>query len=253
MSQPAPPAAVKSKKEIKKEKKAASRVTTPEPGAFGSSDTAASYNTAASRPQSPNPERGQTPPPQSPKRSPPPVPLPPMPPASPLKFNFTGGANPLPPAPGPVTPKPPVTGPAPGPAPAPLPPADPVDNGIAQYQTLMIQFISSSGFQKLLKGEVLEPITDAKTREGIIIAALRCVFIQPQGVGQMNETKGLKHIKNNRNWQPFCQDILDFAKSRLAAQVAIVAQKSNLYKRYGNFWPDCEKELAADVAKAGKK
>jgi len=120
----------------------------------------------------------------------------------------------------------------------------------SSFDDLIKQLLGSNDFKKSISGDVLEPITDDGQKKNVVKAALRCIFGSPQGVRKMVETKDHLHIKNKRNWQPFCEDLLNFLKQKHAPLVEELKVASAMFRNYKAFWPDCDAELSKDVEKA---
>jgi len=118
------------------------------------------------------------------------------------------------------------------------------------FEDLIKRLLKDEKFKSTISGDVLGAIDDNKEREAVVKAALRCIFGAPQGVRTMSETRNLGHIKNKRNWQPFCQRLLNHVKAAFSSEVAELEKVSGLFANYGKFWPDCDKELSVDVEKA---
>jgi hypothetical protein len=118
------------------------------------------------------------------------------------------------------------------------------------FDAIIAEMLSDNDFKKSVSGDVLEPIQDPQQKKDVIKAALRCIFGAPQGVRKMSETRSHNHIKNKRNWQPFCARLLAHVKGKYPNQVAGLQEVSGLYQNYKAFWPDCDSALSADVVKA---
>jgi len=108
--------------------------------------------------------------------------------------------------------------------------------------------LNDESFQKTVSGDVLGPIDDPKTQESVVLAALRCIVGGPQGVRKMTETAGLNHIKNNKNWRPFCQQLLVYLKQKNMLKDA--ESFSSTFTSFGKFWPECDEELQKAVEAA---
>jgi hypothetical protein len=66
----------------------------------------------------------------------------------------------------------------------------------------------------------------------------------------MPATAKHKHITNNKNWRPFCKQVLEYIKNNQSTTYDSMKVISSMYCTYNNYWPDCDKELAADKKKA---
>jgi hypothetical protein len=120
------------------------------------------------------------------------------------------------------------------------------------FDALISEMLTDSSFRKAVSGDVLEPIQDQNQKKDVIKAALRCIFGAPQGVRKMDETKDHQHIKNKRNWQPFCARLLAYVKGNHPTELMGLQEVSGLYQNYKSFWPDCDAALSADVMKAAE-
>jgi len=118
------------------------------------------------------------------------------------------------------------------------------------FNELIKQLLKDENFKNNISGDVLGAVDDDKNKEDIVKAALRCIFGAPQGVRTMIETKNFVHIKNKRNWQPFCQQLLNYVKEAFPFEISEIEKVSGLFMNYGKFWPDCDDELSVDVEKA---
>jgi len=121
---------------------------------------------------------------------------------------------------------------------------------LSVFSDLIRTILSDEKFKSTVSGDVLEPISNSAEREMIVKAALRCIFGSPQGVRKMAETKDHLHIKNKRNWQPFCGRLLDYIKENFKKEILEMEKVSGLFSSYKKFWPDCDQELSKDVEKA---
>jgi hypothetical protein len=124
------------------------------------------------------------------------------------------------------------------------------NDSFSGFDALIASMLADESFKKSVSGDVLEPIQNQEDKKGVIKAALRCIFGAPQGVRTMTETRDHRHIKNKRNWQPFCSRLLAYVKTKYPSQVAELQTVSGLYHNYKAFWPDCDAQLSQDVAKA---
>jgi len=120
------------------------------------------------------------------------------------------------------------------------------------FDALIAQMLSDDSFKKSVSGDVLEPIQSENDKIEVVKAALRCIFGAPQGVRTMPETRQHPHIKNKRNWQPFCARLLAYVKAKYPKQVSELEQVSGLFHNYKAFWPDCDAKLSIDVEKAAE-
>jgi hypothetical protein len=120
------------------------------------------------------------------------------------------------------------------------------------FDAVIAQMLADDGFKKSVSGDVLEPISSSSDKQDVIKAALRCIFGAPKGVGTMTETSKHSHIKNKRNWQPFCARLLAYVKNKYPTQVTELEKVSGLFHNYRAFWPDCDEQLSKDVAKAAE-
>jgi len=118
------------------------------------------------------------------------------------------------------------------------------------FAELIESILTDNQFRKSVSGDVLEPIVNKDDQKDVLRAALRCIFGAPQGVRRMPETDKHIHIKNKRNWQPFCGQLLDYVKAEYEQQVQELKTISGLFINYGAFWPECDKDLSKDVEKA---
>jgi hypothetical protein len=118
------------------------------------------------------------------------------------------------------------------------------------FEDLIKHLLKDEKFKNTVSGDILGAIDNDKDKESVVKAALRCIFGAPQGVRTMAETKKFSHIKNKRNWQPFCQRLLNHVKDAFPSEVGELQKVSGLFANYGKFWPDCDKELSFDVEKA---
>jgi hypothetical protein len=123
-------------------------------------------------------------------------------------------------------------------------------DSLSAFAKLIQTVLSDEKFKNIVSGDVLAPITLLSDKENVIRAALRCIFGSPQGVRQMPETKNFSHIKNKRNWQPFCHRLLNHIKDTFPKEVIEMEKSSGLFSSYKKFWPDCDEELSKDVEKA---
>jgi len=120
----------------------------------------------------------------------------------------------------------------------------------SSFSSFIEELLKSESFKNKITDDILLKIETEGEKKKIIECALRCVFGQPQGVGQMDETKKYSHIKNNRNWQPFCAKLLDHVKTDHKGLYDELTKVSSLFLKYGKFWPENDQELTADVEKA---
>jgi regulator of sigma D len=119
------------------------------------------------------------------------------------------------------------------------------------YETLIQDLLKSEDFKKTVSGDVLVPIASIDAKQKVVQAALRCIFGGPQGVRKMPETKDWGHIKNNKNWRPFCQQLLDYLKKK--GLVTQMEGHSSVFSSFKQFWPDCENDLQKAVAESQSK
>jgi predicted secreted protein len=119
------------------------------------------------------------------------------------------------------------------------------------FKDAISKMMADDTFRALVSGNVLGPITTDKEKESVVLAALRCILGGPQGVRTMEETKNFTHIKNNKNWRPFCQQLLDYLKEKNMDKEA--ESFSSMFASFKKFWPECDAELQAAVADALKK
>jgi len=124
------------------------------------------------------------------------------------------------------------------------------DNMFSGFDALIAKMLSDDGFKKSVSGDVLDPIQSEDDKIDVVTAALRCIFGAPQGVRTMTETSKHPHIKNKRNWQPFCARLLKYVKDKYPKQVTELEQVSGLFNNYKAFWPECDAKLSIDVEKA---
>jgi len=118
------------------------------------------------------------------------------------------------------------------------------------FSALIKQMLGDEKFKNTVSGDVLTPIASVQAQELVVKAALRCIFGSPQGVRKMTETKDHAHIKNKRNWQPFCHRLLNYVRDNFPHEVKEMEKVSGLFASYKTFWPDCDEALSKDVLKA---
>jgi hypothetical protein len=118
------------------------------------------------------------------------------------------------------------------------------------FSAFIKSLIEKDSFKQMASGDVLGPIKDQSQKQAVIEAALMCIFVSPQGVRRMTATKDFDHIKNKKNWQPFCTKLLKYVQVEFKESVKVLEEVSGLFSSYGKFWPDCDTELSKDVEKA---
>jgi hypothetical protein len=121
---------------------------------------------------------------------------------------------------------------------------------IQDFKDFIVGLLADEKFKNSVKGDILGPIDSQADKESVIKAALRCIFGGPQGVGQMPETNKYSHIKNKRNWQPFCMQLLAYLKRQHGNLLEEMESVSTMWGSYKSFWPENEDKLAVDVEKA---
>jgi hypothetical protein len=120
---------------------------------------------------------------------------------------------------------------------------------ISHFDKFITSLLEDEGFRAKVGGDVLGLVPVAE-REGVVRAALECIFGGPRGVRKMEATKGHLHITNNKNWRPFCAQLLEHMKAHRAKEIDEMKKHSSMFLSYNAFWPDCNDLLAADVEKA---
>jgi hypothetical protein len=123
-------------------------------------------------------------------------------------------------------------------------------SNLNDHSAFIAQLVSDPRFIASLAGDVLGPVDSKEDQDGLIKLAMECCYRQPRGVGKMPLTAKFNHITNNKNWRPFCLQVLRYVETNYPAQHGQMQKNSSLYASYSKLWPDCEQELARDVEKA---
>jgi len=119
------------------------------------------------------------------------------------------------------------------------------------FDGIIRELLTDVAFVSTFKADVIQDAMDDDTKKGILKAALKCIFGGPTGVRTMPETKSHMHIKNNKNWRPFCASLLAHLTHK--GWTSKLEGESAMFLTYGSFWPTCDKQLKEDVEKARAK
>jgi len=123
---------------------------------------------------------------------------------------------------------------------------------ISAFEKYIAGLANDEGFLRTLTDDILSGLPDNAAKQGVVKAAVRCIFGGPRGVRTMVETKNHSHIKNNKNWRPFCMSVLKFIREKIPDEFGKLEKNSSMYSSYGKCWPECNEQLEADVEKARK-
>jgi hypothetical protein len=110
------------------------------------------------------------------------------------------------------------------------------------------ELLGDRKFVETFKDDVITSSMDENTKKDILKASLRCIFGGPSGVRTMPETKPHLHIKNNKNWRPFCKSLLDHLEH--LGLTKGLEEHSSMFLTFGKFWPACDAELKIKVDEA---
>jgi hypothetical protein len=127
------------------------------------------------------------------------------------------------------------------------------DKTFSNFDAFIKEVVKKDTFKDEVTGSVLGNIKDDSAKRGVVEAALRCIIGGPRGVGRMPETKPFNHIKNKKNWTPFCSQLLKYLKEKHSDILTTFQADSQMYISYRSFWPDCEADLSRDVENARKQ